>query len=38
LNLLIPSYNVIIDYRNSLDMYPYRGLYKVIDSVVRQFL
>ena len=38
LNLLIPSYNVVLDYRDSLDAYPYRGIYKSLDSVGRQIL
>jgi hypothetical protein len=35
INLLIPSYNVVIYYKDSLSPYPYPGLYKFFDSVVR---
>jgi hypothetical protein len=36
INLLIPSYNVVTYYDDSLSAYPYRGLYSLIDSAVRQ--
>ena len=35
-NLLIPSYNVVIFYRDSLSAYPYRGVYMMLDSIIRQ--
>ena len=35
INLLIPSYNVVIYYKDSLSSYPYPGLYKFFDSLVR---
>jgi hypothetical protein len=37
-NLLIPSYNVVIFYKNSLSSYPYPGLYMFFDSSVRLLL
>ena len=36
INLLIPSYNVVTFYRDSLSAYPYRGLYGIIDSLFRK--
>lgn len=35
INLLIPSYNVVIYYKDSLSPYPYPGFYKLLDSVAR---
>ena len=35
INLLIPSYNVVIYYKDSLSPYPYPGLYRFFDSLVR---
>ena len=35
LNLLIPSYNVVIYYKDSFSPYPYPGIYKLLDSVAR---
>jgi hypothetical protein len=37
-NLLIPSYNVVLFYKDSLSSYPYPGLYMLIDSSVRLLL
>jgi hypothetical protein len=37
-NILIPSYNVVIYYQDSLSNYPYPGLYMIIDSAARSFL
>jgi hypothetical protein len=34
-NLVIPSYNVVLAFKDSFSTYPYRGLYKVIDSTAR---
>jgi hypothetical protein len=35
LNVLIPSYNVVIEYTDTLSSYPYPGLYRFFNSVVR---
>jgi hypothetical protein len=37
-NLLIPSYNVVIFYKDSLSYYRYPGFYMLIDSTARQLL
>ena len=37
-NVLIPTYNVVIFYQNSLSKYPYPGLYMLIDFAARRFL
>ena len=37
-NLLIPSYNVVIFYKDSLSRYRYPGFYMLLDSTARQLL
>jgi hypothetical protein len=36
INLLIPTYNVVLFYSDTLSAYPYRGLYMALDSLFRQ--
>jgi hypothetical protein len=35
-NLFIPTYNVLTFYRDSMDSYPYPGIYMFLDGVIRQ--
>jgi hypothetical protein len=35
INLLIPSYNVVIYYENTLSLYPYPGAYQFLDFIAR---
>lgn len=37
-NLVIPSYNVVLGYTDSFAGYPYRGLYALTDSTLRLIL
>jgi hypothetical protein len=35
-NLIIPSYNVVLGFKDSFSKYPYPGLYMLIDSTARR--
>lgn len=37
-NLLIPSYNVVLGFKDSFSKYPYPGFYMVLDSTARRLL
>jgi hypothetical protein len=37
-NLLIPSYNVVLGFKDSFSKYPYPGFYMLIDSTARLLL
>jgi hypothetical protein len=37
-NLLIPSYNVVLGFKDSFSKYPYPGLYMLLDSTARLLL
>jgi hypothetical protein len=37
-NLMIPSYNVVLGFKDSFSRYPYPGLYMLIDSTARLLL